>query len=76
MQRTIKAKYTQGHIVPFEELDIKEGEEVLVALEESTHDISKAEDTALSRAITEGLESREVGRGEVFRILREPDPTR
>ena len=76
MQRTIRGKYTNGHIVPVEPLDIEEGEELLITIEESTHDIMKAEDAALSRAITAGLETREVGREEVFRILREPDPTR
>ena len=70
MQRTIKAKYTQGHIVPSEELDIKEGEEVLVVVEERTHGSVEAEDAALARAITDGLKTESVSRQQVIAILQ------
>ena len=70
MQRTIKAKYTQGHIVPSEELDIKEGEEVLVVVEERTHDSVEAEDAALAQAIADGLKTESVSRQQVIAILQ------
>ena len=73
MQRTIKAKYTQGHIVPSEELDIKEGEEVLVVVEERTHDSVEAEDAALARAIADGLKTESVSRQQVIAILQSRD---
>ena len=44
MQRTIRAKYKNGHIVPVEPLDIEEGRELLVTVEERTHDNADAED--------------------------------
>ena len=73
MQRTIKAKYKNGHIVPVEPLDMEEGRELLVTLEERTHDNENAEDVALARAIDEGLESAPVDKAEVIGILQSSD---
>ena len=73
MQRTIRAKYRNGHIVPVEPLDMEEGRELLVTVEEPTHDNADAEDAALTRAITEGLESAPVDRKEIISILQSPD---
>ena len=73
MQRTIKAKYIQGHIVPSEELDMKEGEEVLVLVEERTHGSVEAEDAALALAIAEGLKTESVGKQQVIAILQSRD---
>ena len=73
MQRTIRAKYKNGHIVPVEPLDMEEGRELLVTVEEPTHDNADAEDAALARAITEGLESAPVDKAEVIGILQSPD---
>ena len=73
MQRTIRAKYKNGHIVPVEPLDMEEGRELLVTVEEPTHDNADAEDAALARAITEGLESAPVDRKEIVSILQSPD---
>ena len=72
MQRTIRAKFTNGHIVPAEPLDIEEGEDLLVTVEESTHDSVEAEDAALARAIDEGLKSKVVGREQVIRPITTP----
>ena len=73
MQRTIKAKYKNGHIVPVEPLDMEEGRELLVTVEERIHDNSDAEDGALARAIVEGLESAPVDRKEIIGILKSRD---
>ena len=73
MQRTIKAKYKNGHIGPVEPLDIEEGRELLVTVEERTHDNAVTEDVALARAIAEGLESAPVDRKEIIGILRSLD---
>ena len=70
MQRTIKARYTKGHIVPSEELNMEEGEEVLVVVEERIHDSVEAEDSGLARAIGEGLSSEPVGKQQVIGILQ------
>ena len=76
MQRTIKAKYKNGHIVPIEPLDMEEGRELLVTVEERTHDNADAEDGALARAIAEGLESAPVDRKEIIGILQSRDEAR
>ena len=73
MQRTIKAKYKNGHIVPVEPLDMEEGEEILVVVEERTHSSVEAEDSALARAIAEGLTSEPVGKQQVIGILQTRD---
>ena len=73
MQRTIRAKYRNGHIVPAEPLDMEEGKELLLTVEEPTHDNEDAEDSALARAIAEGLESAPVDRKEIVGILQSPD---
>ena len=73
MQRTIKAKYTQGHIVPSEELDMEEGEEILVVVEERIHGSVEAEDSALARAIADGLKTESVSRQQVVSILQSRD---
>lgn len=70
MQWTIKATYTKGHLVPSEELNMEEGEEVLVAVGERTHGSVAAEDSALARAIAEGLSSEPVGKQQVIGILQ------
>ena len=73
MQRTIRAKYQNGHIVPVEPLDIEEGRELLVTVEERTHYNADAEDSALARAIAEGLERAPVDRKEIIGILQNRD---
>ncbi len=73
MFKTIKAKYSHGHIVPVESLDMEERQEFFVTVEELTYDNVDAEDAALVRAIAEGLQSAPVDREEVIRILQNPD---
>ena len=73
MQRTIRAKFKDGHIVPEEPLDVPEGEDLLVTFEDSTADGVEAEDAALARAIDEGLKSKGVDREQVVRVLQGQD---
>ena len=75
MQKIIRAKFTNGYIIPLEPLDIEEGEELLVTLEGAVHDSVEAEDAALARAIDEGLRGKVAGREQVIRILQRPDGT-
>ena len=70
MVKTVKARFTKGAIVPLEPLDIEEGEEILVTLEDQVHDSTEAEDAALARAIAEGLETESVSRQSVVEALR------
>ena len=71
--KRVKAKFTNGAIVPLEPLDIEEGEEVLLALEEETHSSVEAEDAALVRAIAEGLTTSPVSKQRVLAVLRDRD---
>ena len=70
MVKTVKARFTKGAIVPLEPLDIEEGEEILVTLEDQVHDSTEAEDAALARAIAEGLETESASRQSVMEALQ------
>ena len=73
MQRTIRAKYRNGHIVPAEPLDMEEGEDILAVVEERTHDNVEDEDSALAQAIGVGLTSEPVSKQQVINIVQSPD---
>lgn len=73
MLRTVKARVTNGAIVPLEPLDVEEGEEVLVTLEDKTHDSVEAEDAAMARAIAEGLYTEPVSKQRVLDMLGNRD---
>ncbi len=75
MLKTVKARFTNGAIVPLEPLDIKEGEEVVVTLEDGTNGSTESEDAALAWAIAEGLNTEPVSKQHVLDILRKPDET-
>ena len=73
MTRNVRARFTNGAIVPLEPLDIEEGKEIVVTLEEEAPGSEEAEDAALTRAIEKGLKGKRVGVEEVKKILREWD---
>ena len=52
MITNVKARYSKGVLVPLEPLDLEEGEEILVTVEEKTYG-SVEEDAALARAMDE-----------------------
>ena len=54
MITNVKAKYSKGVLVPLEPLDLEEGEEILVTVEEKTHS-NVEEDAALARAMDETM---------------------
>ena len=72
MHKTVRAKFTNGTIVPLEPIGLEEGAEILVTLEEKAHSV-EAEDIALARAIVEGLDTQPVSKQRVLDILRKPD---
>ena len=51
----VKARFTNGALVPLEPLDLEEGEEILVTVEERTHGSVEEEDAALARAMDEAM---------------------
>ena len=54
MITNVKARYSKGVLVPLEPLDLEEGEEILVTVEEKTHG-NVEEDAALARAMDEAM---------------------
>ncbi len=68
--KRVKAKFTNGAIVPLEPLGFEEGEEVLVTVEEEARVSVKVEDAALARAIAEGLDTEPVSKQTVLDLLR------
>ena len=73
MLKTIRAKFTGGAIVPLEPLDIEEGDELLVALQDPVHETKEAEDAALARAIVQGLSTEAVSKQRILDALQTQD---
>ena len=71
--KLVKAKFTNGAIIPLEPLDVDEGQELLVTLEKTPEGTAEAEDAALARAISEGLATEPVDKQSVLGILGRPD---
>lgn len=72
--RTIKARYTNGTIVPLEPIDgMDEGEDILLTLEDHVHATEEEEDEALGRAIADGLKGERVSKERIIEVLRDPD---
>ncbi len=71
--KRVKARFTNGAIVPLEPLDVEEGQELLITLEETPEDDEEAEDAALARAISEGLSTTRVDKQSVLEVLGRPD---
>ncbi len=74
MLRTIRAKFTGGALVPLEPVDIAEGDELLVTLQESTPNSVAAEDAGLAQAIVQGLSTEPVSKQRVQDALQPPIP--
>ena len=55
MITTVKARYTNGALVPLEPLDLKEGEEILLTVEEKAQSSGVEENAALARAMDEAI---------------------
>ena len=73
MLKTIRAKFTGGALVPLEPVDIAEGDELLVTLQESTPNSVEAEDDGLAQAIVQGLSTEPVSKQRVLDALQTQD---
>ena len=73
MLKTIRARFTGGAIVPLEPVDIEEGDELLVTLQDPTHDSAEAEDAGLTQAIVQGLSTEPVSKQRVLDALQTQD---
>ena len=73
MLKTIRARFTGGALVPLEPVDIAEGDELLVTLQESTPNSVEAEDDGLAQAIVQGLSTEPVSKQRVLDALQTQD---
>lgn len=69
MLKTIRAKFTGGALIPLEPVDIAEGDELLVTLQEPEPNSVEAEDAGLARAIVQGLSTEPVSKQRVLDAL-------
>ena len=74
MLKTIRARFTDGALVPLEPLDIPEGDELIVTLQEPAPDSVEAEDDLLAQAIVQGLATEPVSLQRVLDALQAPIP--
>jgi predicted DNA-binding antitoxin AbrB/MazE fold protein len=70
MVQTVRVRFKDGAIVPLEPLDIAEGQEFLITLQDPVHDKAEAEDAGLARAIAEGLSTKPVSKQRVLESLQ------
>ncbi len=73
MLKTIRARFTGGARVPLEPVDIAEGDEFLVTLQDPTHETEEAEDDGLAQAIVQGLSTEPVSKQRVLDALQTQD---
>ena len=73
MLKTIRARFTDGAVVPLEPVDIAEGDEFLVTLQDPTHETEEAEDDGLAQAIVQGLSTEPVSKQRVLDALQTQD---
>ena len=73
MLKTIRARFTGGALVPLEPVDIAEGDELLVTLQDPTHETEEAEDDGLAQAIVQGLSTEPVSKQRVLDALQTQD---
>ena len=71
--KTIRARFTGGALVPLEPVDIAEGDELLVTLQDPTHETEEAEDAGLAQAIVQGLSTEPVSKQRVLDALQATD---
>ena len=73
MVQTVRARFTDGAIVPLEPLDIAEGQEFLITVQDAKHHEAAAEDAGLAQAIAEGLSTKPVSKQRALESLQGVD---
>ncbi len=72
MIKSVRARFRGGLFEPLDEVDLEEGAEVLLTLEDEVFQ-SEEEDAAFARAIAEGMKTPFMDSQEVLDILRDRD---
>ncbi|MDE2670097.1 MAG: antitoxin family protein [Chloroflexota bacterium] len=73
MIKSVRARFRGGLFEPLDEVDLEEGAEVLLTLEDEVFQTEEEEDAAFARAITEGMKTPFMDSQEVLDILRDRD---
>lgn len=73
MIKSVRARFRGGLFEPLDEVDLEEGAEVLLTLEDEVFQSEEEEDAALARAIAEGMKTPFMDSQEVLDILRDRD---
>ncbi|MCY3506052.1 MAG: antitoxin family protein [Chloroflexi bacterium] len=73
MIKSVRARFRGGLFEPLDEVDLEEGAEVLLTLEDEVFQSEEEEDAAFARAIAEGMKTPFMDSQEVLDILRDRD---
>ncbi len=73
MIKSVRARFRGGRFEPLDEVDLEEGAEVLLMLEDEVFQTEEEEDAAFARAIAEGMKTPFMDSQEVLDILRDRD---
>ena len=73
MIKSVRARFRGGLFEPLDEVDLEEGAEVLLTLEDEVFQSEEEEDAAFARAIAEGMKTPFMDAQEVLDILRDRD---
>ena len=73
MIKSVRARFRGGLFEPLDEVDLEEGAEVLLTLEDEVFQSEEEEEDAFARAIAEGMKTPFMDSQEVLDILRDRD---
>ncbi len=73
MIKSVRARFRGGLFEPLDEVDLEEGAEVLLTLEDEVFQSEEEEDAGFARAIAEGMKTPFMDSQEVVDILRDRD---
>ncbi|MXZ89507.1 MAG: DUF104 domain-containing protein [Dehalococcoidia bacterium] len=73
MIKSVRARFRGGLFEPLDEVDLEEGAEVLLTLEDEVFQTEEEENAAFARAIAEGMKTPFMDSQEVLDILRDRD---
>ena len=73
MIKSVRARFRGGLFEPLDEVDLEDGAEVLLTLEDEVFQSEEEEDAAFARAIAEGMKTPFMDSQEVLDILRDRD---
>ena len=73
MIKSVRARFRGGMFEPLDEVDLEEGAEVLLTLDDDVFQSEEEEDAAFARAIADGMKTPFMDSQEALDILRDRD---